>query len=76
MTWQAGGVILGQVLKSAGDGIRSGGGKREATGGWMAGRQSAQKKAAKGPLRHSIRLRWTSREFDLDRVGFGQAIHF
>jgi hypothetical protein len=23
-----------------------------------------------------IRLRWTSREFGLDRIGFGQAIHF
>jgi len=63
MTWQAGGVIPGQVRKPA-------------TGGLMAGRQSDQKKAAWRPLRHLIRLRWTSREFDFDRIGFGQAIHF
>ena len=76
MTWRAGGVIPGQVRKPAGDGSRREGGNRAATGGLMAGRQSDQKKAAWRPLRHLIRLRWTSREFGLDRIGFGQAIHF
>ena len=76
MTWRAGGARPGNFRKPAAGGSRREGGNRVATGGLMSRRRSDQKKAAWRPLRHLIRLRWTSREFGLDRIGFGQAIHF
>ncbi len=52
-------------------GARPGSLRKPAAGGLMSRRRSDQKKAAWRPLRHLIRLRWTSREFGFDRIGFG-----
>ena len=76
MTWRAGGMQPGNLRKPAASGSQREGGNRVATGGLRSRRRSDQKKAAWRPLCRSVRLGWTSREFGLDRIGFGQAIHF